>query len=111
MRVLLQDNLIQKQLQSALSLMSGLHEGECDATEQSGDPLTLAYEEMRTAGDRLLAALALEEQFRNDTAGGDEEALERWKIYRRTVEELSEGYAFSLLRWRSAILDKAAAEY
>lgn len=59
--------------------------------------------EMMAAGDRLLLALSVEEQF-GAILGEDVEGFRiRWQKCRSTVDRLAEDYAAAIDRWRTAV--------
>ena len=66
--------------------------------------LEVAWRDMTAAGDLLIDALRLEQEF-NETdptkAEGDE--LERWRLHRNTVECIAEDYASAVSKWREAL--------
>jgi len=59
--------------------------------------------EMNEAGDRLLLALTVEQEFQRLNSNGDLDVLRlEWLECRRSVEQLSDDYARVTSRWRSA---------
>ena len=65
--------------------------------------------EMIAAGDRLLLALAVENQFAQAKAGDDAEAIRKqWRECRNIVEQFADDYATAIHGWRTAVQEIAS---
>jgi len=68
--------------------------------------LEFLWREMTGAGDLLIEALRLEQEFGEvDLTQVEDDVLERWRLNRRAVERLAGYYASALSQWREALLE------
>lgn len=87
----------------ALKMLLGRAAGTDGQTKHDSRSPT-AFREMTSAGDLLLGALRIEEEFsKTDLTHADETVLERWRSSRRNVEQMAIDYAEAVTNWRTSL--------
>jgi hypothetical protein len=72
---------------------------------QNRTRLEVFWRDMTAAGDLLIDALRLEQEFSKiDLTEADDDVLERWRLHRKTVKCRVEDYASAVSDWREALL-------
>ena len=71
---------------------------------QHGTRIEVLWREMTAAGDLLIDALRLEQEFsKSDFTEVEGDVLKRLRLHRNTVECIAEDYASAVSKWREAL--------